>query len=50
MAVNYGILTLEKVGLEVPQQFTAALFYNIGPWSQFPTLDVNVGVPHTNPA
>jgi hypothetical protein len=33
MAVNYhSILTLEKVGLEVPRQITTVLFYNIGPW------------------
>jgi hypothetical protein len=35
MAVNYcGILTLEKVGLELLRYFTAVLFYNIGPWAQ----------------
>jgi hypothetical protein len=35
MAVNrHVILTLEKVGLELPQYITAVLFYNIGPWVQ----------------
>ncbi len=30
MAVNYcGILTLEKIGLKLPQQFTIVLLYNI---------------------
>ncbi len=33
MVVKYHcILTLEKARLEVLRQFTAVLFYNIGPW------------------